>query len=58
LCSWFIEAAAEGLGVVLDRDIVAGGGVDDDDTIAMGITDVDEVNPAVGFVEVDQLRGD
>jgi len=49
LCSEFIAAAAEGLGVVLDRDIVAGGGVDDDETIAVGIKDVDEVNPAVGF---------
>ena len=58
LCTELISAAAEGLGVVLDRDIVAGGGVDDDETIAVGITDVGEVNPAVGVVEVDQLCGD
>ena len=58
LCSEFIEAAVQGLGAVLDRDIVAAGGVGSDETIAAGTTGVDEVNPAVGFVEVDQLCGD
>ena len=58
MCSEFIEAAVQGLGAVLDQDIVAGIGVGSDKTTAAGITGVDEVNPVVGFVEVDQLCGD
>ena len=58
LVAKFFEATVESLAVLLDGNVIARGGVDDDDRVRMVVAHVHEMNPAVALVQIDELRGD
>ena len=51
-----LQAAVERLAVLLDRQVVARRRVHHHDLLAMAVAGVDEVDPPVCLVEVDELR--
>src|ERR1019366_9125691 len=53
-----LQAAVERASVLLDREVVSRRRVDHHDALAVAVARVDEVDPAVGLVEVDELRLD
>ena len=59
--SWspeLLQAAVERASVLLDREVVARRRVDHHDRVAVPVAGVDEVDPPVRLVEVDELRLD